>query len=110
MTVSSNGAGSINADNFRLKYCIEGKGQDAFGDRKPFILSTRILGKKRFTFKLDQLSIPIFLGLGRYDYWNPPFLWEKIRSYFNDLTIRVFGKVAIHLNSKSLNCLIKNYI
>lgn len=44
------------------------------------------------TKNLNQLKIPVFLGLGRYDYWNPPYLWEKVRSYFNDLTIRVFEK------------------
>lgn len=44
------------------------------------------------TKNLNQLKIPVFLGLGRYDYWNPPYLWEKVRSYFNDLTVRVFEK------------------
>jgi proline iminopeptidase len=41
---------------------------------------------------LDKLNIPVFLGLGRYDYWNPPYLWETIRPYFKDLTIRIFEK------------------
>lgn len=27
---------------------------------------------------LNALSCPIFLALGRYDYFNPPHLWEKI--------------------------------
>lgn len=42
------------------------------------------------TENLNKLSMPVFLGLGRYDYWNPPFLWEKVRNSFKDLTIRVF--------------------
>lgn len=37
-------------------------------------------------------SIPILLMLGRYDYWNPYYLWEKNRSMFKNLTIRVFEK------------------
>lgn len=44
------------------------------------------------TKNLKQLNIPVFLGLGRYDYWNPPYLWEKVRPFFHDLTIRVFEK------------------
>jgi proline iminopeptidase len=46
------------------------------------------------TKNLDKLDIPVFLGLGRYDYWNPPYLWETIRSHFKDITIRVFEKSA----------------
>ncbi|SRR5579883_2402289 len=41
---------------------------------------------------LDKINIPVFLGLGRYDYWNPPYLWEAIRPHFKDLTIRIFEK------------------
>lgn len=41
---------------------------------------------------LDKLQVPVFLGLGRYDYWNPPHLWEEIRPHIIDLTIRVFEK------------------
>ncbi len=41
---------------------------------------------------LDQLYQPVFLGLGRYDYWNPPHLWETVRQQFHDLRIRVFEK------------------
>jgi len=44
------------------------------------------------TKNLEKLNIPILLGLGRYDYWNPPYLWERIRPHFIDLTIRVFEK------------------
>lgn len=43
---------------------------------------------------LDDLQCPVFLGLGRYDYWNPPHLWENVRAKFADLTIRVFEKSA----------------
>jgi proline iminopeptidase len=42
------------------------------------------------TKDLNKITAPIFLGLGRYDYWNPPHLWETIRSHFKDLTVRVF--------------------
>ena len=41
---------------------------------------------------LNQLQCPLFLALGRYDYWNPPYLWEDVRSKCADLTIRVFEK------------------
>lgn len=41
---------------------------------------------------LDKLSVPVLLGLGRYDYWNPPYLWEAMRPYFKNLTIRIFEK------------------
>lgn len=39
---------------------------------------------------LDRLTMPVFLGLGRYDYWNPPHLWEPARGQFGDLRVRVF--------------------
>lgn len=39
---------------------------------------------------LDELDAPVFLGLGRYDYWNPPHLWEPVRDAFTNLRIRVF--------------------
>jgi proline iminopeptidase len=44
------------------------------------------------TKNLDKLNSPVLLGLGRYDYWNPPYLWETVRTQFKDLTIRVFEK------------------
>jgi proline iminopeptidase len=44
------------------------------------------------TKNLDKLNCPVFLGLGRYDYWNPPYLWEAIRPDFKSLTIRIFEK------------------
>jgi len=44
------------------------------------------------TIGLDQLNIPVLLMLGRYDYWNPPHLWEPLRQKFKNLTIRVFEK------------------
>jgi proline iminopeptidase len=43
---------------------------------------------------LSLIKCPVFLALGRYDYWNPPYLWEGSRSKFKDLTIRVFEKSA----------------
>lgn len=36
--------------------------------------------------------MPVFLALGRYDYWNPPYLWNAVRMLFSDLTIKVFEK------------------
>lgn len=39
---------------------------------------------------LERLDKPVLLILGRYDYWNPPHLWEPLRCKFNNLTIRVF--------------------
>lgn len=44
------------------------------------------------TKNLDKLNSPVLLGLGRYDYWDPPYLWEAIRPHFKDITIRVFEK------------------
>jgi proline iminopeptidase len=43
---------------------------------------------------LKAISCPIFLALGRYDYFNPPHLWEKYRDHASDLTIRIFEKSA----------------
>lgn len=43
---------------------------------------------------LKAISCPIFLALGRYDYFNPPHLWEKYREHASDLTIRIFEKSA----------------
>jgi proline iminopeptidase len=42
--------------------------------------------------EIEPLNSPIFLALGRYDYWNPPHLWEEFRFLFEGLTIRVFEK------------------
>ena len=41
---------------------------------------------------LKAISCPIFLALGRYDYFNPPHLWEKYREHPSDLTVRIFEK------------------
>ncbi|ETZ04348.1 alpha/beta fold hydrolase [Holospora undulata] len=41
---------------------------------------------------LKAISCPIFLALGRYDYFNPPHLWEKYREHVSDLTVRIFEK------------------
>lgn len=46
----------------------------------------------RIEKNLDDIKSPVFLGLGRYDYWNPPHLWEGLRSKFTNLTVRVFEK------------------
>lgn len=41
---------------------------------------------------LGTVTQPVFVGLGRYDYWNPPHLWEPVRDSFHDLRLRVFEK------------------
>lgn len=41
---------------------------------------------------VKNIKCPVFLALGRYDYFNPPHLWEKYRKYFLDITIRIFEK------------------
>jgi proline iminopeptidase len=42
---------------------------------------------------LDQLDVPVFLGLGRYDYLVAPYhTWDAYRQSFKDLTVRVFEK------------------
>lgn len=44
------------------------------------------------TVGLDNLKLPVFLGLGRYDFWNPPHLWNVARGKFHDLRVGVFEK------------------
>ncbi len=41
---------------------------------------------------LSAIKCPIFLALGRYDYFNPPHLWEAYRDYASNLTVRIFEK------------------
>lgn len=41
---------------------------------------------------LDALEQPVFVALGRYDFWNPPQLWEAARPHVRDLRIRVFER------------------
>ncbi len=41
---------------------------------------------------LKAIQFPIFLALGRYDYFNPPHVWEKYRDHASDLTVRIFEK------------------
>ena len=42
---------------------------------------------------LEQLDLPVFLALGRYDFIvAPPSSWDPIKSKFRDLTIRIFEK------------------
>lgn len=41
---------------------------------------------------LRSLSCPLFIALGRYDYFNPPHLWEPFRTAASDLTMRIFEK------------------
>ncbi|MBD2754933.1 alpha/beta fold hydrolase [Spirosoma validum] len=47
------------------------------------------------TQNLDSFDRPVFLALGKYDYLTGlPFLWDQIKTQFNDLTIQVFNKSA----------------
>lgn len=39
---------------------------------------------------LSALRSPLLLLLGRYDYWNPPHLWEPLRGICQGMTIRIF--------------------
>lgn len=41
---------------------------------------------------LKAIKCPILLALGRYDYFNPPHLWEAYRDYAANLTVRIFEK------------------
>lgn len=41
---------------------------------------------------LNKIHCPIFLALGRHDYWNPPYLWDIYESRFKNITLRVFEK------------------
>ncbi len=42
---------------------------------------------------LERLDVPVFLGLGRYDYLVAPYAtWDAYRDSFKDLTVRVFEK------------------
>lgn len=40
----------------------------------------------------EALKKPVFVCLGRYDFWNPPHLWEPVRASFGDLHLRVFER------------------
>lgn len=44
------------------------------------------------TVGLEDLKLPVFVGLGRYDFWNPPHLWNAVRGQFHDMSIHVFEK------------------
>lgn len=41
---------------------------------------------------LKAISCPILLALGRYDYFNPPHLWEKYCDHASNITVRIFEK------------------
>lgn len=53
------------------------------------------------THALNAIQCPIFLALGRYDYCNPPHLWEKYRAFASDLKVRIFEKSGHTHNLKS---------
>lgn len=40
----------------------------------------------------EGIKCPVFLALGRDDFFNPPHLWDPFRAQFSDLTVRVFEK------------------
>ncbi|HMV44236.1 MAG TPA: alpha/beta hydrolase [Leptospiraceae bacterium] len=40
---------------------------------------------------LPSISVPIFLGLGKYDFWNPVLLWDEFKNISN-LKIKIFEK------------------
>ncbi len=52
----------------------------------------RVFREPGITEGLNTLEKPVFLGLGRYDYWNPAHLWEPVRGQVRDLRIRVFER------------------
>jgi proline iminopeptidase len=41
---------------------------------------------------LKAIKCPLFLALGRYDYFSLPHLWERYRSNASDLTVQIFEK------------------
>lgn len=51
-----------------------------------------MFGTFDITSSLKAIKCPVFLALGRYDYFNPPHLWEKYREHASDLTVRIFEK------------------
>lgn len=63
---------------------------------KPDSLGSDIIWNKLFSDyeipDISHINIPVLLLLGRYDYFNPPHLWEGYRTKFKDLTVRVFEK------------------
>jgi proline iminopeptidase len=56
------------------------------------IIWSRMFTNYHTSKALQSVTCPIFLALGRYDYFNPPHLWEKYRNNAVNLTIRVFEK------------------
>ena len=41
---------------------------------------------------LQSIRCPIFLALGRHDFFNPPYLWEGYHHYALDFTRCIFEK------------------
>lgn len=41
---------------------------------------------------LQLIHCPIFLALGRCDFWNPPYLWDGYQNEFKNMTLRFFEK------------------
>lgn len=56
------------------------------------IIWGRMFEKYKTAKAMKAIKCPIFLALGRYDYFNPPYLWEEYRKYASDFTMRIFEK------------------
>lgn len=41
---------------------------------------------------LDKFDLPVFVAAGKYDYPEPPQLWDPVKSKFKNLTMRIFDK------------------
>ena len=52
-----------------------------------------LLAELDITTGIEEFDRPVFLALGKYDFLvAPPSSWNRIKSKFNDLTIRVFDE------------------
>ena len=76
-------------ENFDASKLWEGVGVNSVGAG---IIWRSMFADYNVANALKAMSCPIFLALGRYDYFNPPHLWEKYREYASDLTVRIFEK------------------
>jgi proline iminopeptidase len=53
----------------------------------------KVFAEIDITEDLEALTMPVFLGLGRYDFLvSPPWMWNEVRKKFRKLTFRVFEK------------------
>lgn len=42
----------------------------------------------------EKIQAPVFVVLGKYDFFNPPYLWDEIRKKFKDITIKVIEQAG----------------